>query len=187
MKEEIHNCMEVLRKGGIILYPTDTVWGLGCDARNSEAVNKLFKLKQRATYKSMAVLVCNENMLDRYVQKVPDVAWQLIDAAEKPLTIIYPDGRSVASNLIAADESIGIRLIQDKFCNDLIYRFGKPIVSTSANISGEKTPFSFAEISEDLIKGVDYVVNLRQDETNNPKPSTIIRLSEKGEIKIVRE
>lgn len=187
MEEEIKNALEVLRKGGTILYPTDTVWGIGCDARNKEAVAKLFKIKQRAEYKSMVVLVCDDAMINRYVKEVPAIAWELIESAEEPLTIIYPDGRMLADKLIAADGSIGIRKVTEEFCNTLIHKFGKPIVSTSANISGEPTPQSFSEIKLDILNQVDYIVNYRQKEVNNTKPSSIIKVALNGEIKIIRK
>jgi L-threonylcarbamoyladenylate synthase len=187
MEEEIKNAIEVLRKGGTILYPTDTVWGIGCDARNKDAVAKLFKIKQRAEYKSMVVLVCNETMINRHVKEVPEVAWELLESAEEPLTLIYPEGRMLADKLIAADGSIGIRLVKDEFCNTLIHKFGKPIVSTSANISGEPTPMAFSEIQLDILNQVDYIVNYRQKESSNIKPSTIIKIALNGEIKIIRK
>lgn len=188
MEEELKNALEVLRKGGSILYPTDTVWGLGCDARSKEAVNKIFKIKERAEYKSMVVLVCDDKMINRYVKEVPAIAWDLIEAAgDDPLTIIYPDGRMLAENIIAADGSVGIRIVKDEFCKNLIHKFGKPIVSTSANISGEPTPTSFTEIAEKVKNKVDYIVNLRQQEVNNPKPSTIIKVAMNGEVKIIRK
>jgi len=187
MDEEIKNALAVLHKGGTILYPTDTVWGIGCDARNKEAVNKLFKIKQRAEYKSMVVLVCDDKMINRYVKEVPAVAWDLIEAAEEPLTLIYPDGRMLAENIIAADGSVGIRIVKDEFCKTLIHKFGKPIVSTSANISGEASPHSFNDIKLDIMNNVDYIVNLRQKETNNTKPSTIIKIAMNGEFKILRK
>jgi L-threonylcarbamoyladenylate synthase len=187
MEEEIKNALEVLRKGGTILYPTDTVWGIGCDARNKEAVNKVFKIKQRAEYKSMVTLVCDDTMLNRYVKDVPAIAWDLIEAAEHPLTIIYPDGRMLAENVIAADGSVGIRMVKDEFCKNLIHRFGKPIVSTSANISGEPAPSSFNEIKLDILNKVDYIVNYRKNEQNNVQPSTIIKVALNGEIKIIRK
>lgn len=187
MEEEIKNALEVLRKGGIILYPTDTVWGIGCDARNKEAVAKVFKLKQRAEYKSMVVLVSDETMVNRYVKEVPAIAWELIENADEPLTIIYPDGRMLAEKLIAADGSIGIRLVQDEFCKTLIHKFGKPLVSTSANISGESTPMSFRDIKLDILNKVDYIVNYRQKEINDTKPSSIIKVAMNGEIKIIRK
>lgn len=187
MEEEIKNALEVLRKGGTVLYPTDTVWGIGCDARNKEAVAKVFKLKQRAEYKSMVVLVSDETMVNRYVKEVPAIAWELIENADEPLTIIYPDGRMLAEKLIAADGSIGIRLVKDDFCKTLIHKFGKPLVSTSANISGESTPMSFSDIKLDILNKVDYIVNFRQKEINATKPSSIIKVAMNGEIKIIRK
>jgi len=187
MEEELKKALAVLHAGGTILYPTDTVWGIGCDARNKEAVNKIFKIKQRAEYKSMVVLVCDEKMLNRYVKEVPAVAWDLIEAADHPITIIYPEGRGLAENVIAADDSVGIRIVKDDFCRDLIHKFGKPIVSTSANISGEPTPDSFGQISKEVMSKIDYVVNWRQNETNNTRPSSIIKVSMNGEIKILRK
>jgi L-threonylcarbamoyladenylate synthase len=187
MEEEIKNALEVLRKGGTILYPTDTVWGIGCDARNKDAVAKVFKIKQRDAYKSMVTLVCDNTMLNRYVKEVPEVAWDLIETAETPLTIIYPDARMLAENVIAADGSVGIRMIKDEFCKNLIHKFGKPIVSTSANISGENSPSTFNEIKLDILNKVDYIVNLRRKENNNTKPSTIIKVAMNGEFKIIRK
>jgi L-threonylcarbamoyladenylate synthase len=187
MEEELKNALEALKKGGTILYPTDTVWGIGCDARNKEAVAKLFKIKERAEYKSMVVLVCDDKMINRYVKEVPAVAWDLIEATEDPLTIIYPDARMLAENVIAADGSVGIRIVKDEFCKNLIHKFGKPIVSTSANISGENAPHSFRDIKLDIMNKVDYIVNLRQKEINNTKPSTIIKVAMNGEIKIIRK
>jgi L-threonylcarbamoyladenylate synthase len=187
MQEEIQNALEVLRKGGTILYPTDTVWGIGCDARNKEAVAKVFKIKKRAEYKSMVTLVCDDKMLNRYVKEVPEVAWDLIEAADTPLTIIYPGARMLAENVIAADGSVGIRLIKDPFCRDLIHKFGKPIVSTSANISGEPAPSSFNDIKIDILNNVDYIVNLRKNENNDIQPSTIIKVALNGEFKIIRK
>ena len=187
MEEEIKNAIEALRKGGTILYPTDTVWGIGCDARNKDAVAKVFKIKQRANYKSMVVMVCNETMINRYVKEVPEVAWELLESSEESLTIIYPDGRMLAENVIAADGSVGIRLVKDEFCNTLIHKFGKPLVATSANTSGEKAPSSFSEITSDILNKVDYIVKFRQEEINNTKPSTIIKVALNGEIKIIRK
>lgn len=188
MEEELKKTLEILKKGGTILYPTDTVWGIGCDARNKEAVNKIFKIKERAEYKSMVVLVCDDKMINRYVKEVPAIAWDLIETAgNDPLTIIYPDGRMLAENIIAADGSVGIRIVKDEFCRNLIHKFGKPIVSTSANISGDPTPTSFSGINNKIMNQVDYVVNLRQKEVNNPKPSTIIKVAMNGEVKIIRK
>jgi len=188
MEEELKKTLEILKKGGTILYPTDTVWGIGCDARNKEAVNKIFKIKERAEYKSMVVLVCDDKMINRYVKDVPAIAWDLIEsAADDPLTIIYPDGRMLAENIIAADGSVGIRIVKDEFCKNLIHKFGKPIVSTSANISGDPTPITFSNINNKIMNKVDYIVNLRQNEVNNPKPSTIIKVAMNGEVKIIRK
>jgi len=187
MDEEIKKAIEVLRKEGTILYPTDTVWGLGCDAKNKEAVNKIFEIKQRAENKSMVVLVCDDAMLNRHVKEVPAIAWDLIEYDDSPLTIIYPDGRMLADSLIAADGSVGIRIVKDEFCKNLIHRFGKPIVSTSANISGEDAPASFIDINPEILNAVDYVVNHRQSETNKAKPSSIIKVQMNGEIRIIRK
>jgi L-threonylcarbamoyladenylate synthase len=187
MEEEIKNAIEVLRKGGVILYPTDTVWGIGCDARNKEAVAKVYKLKKRAEYKSLVALVCDHTMLNRHVKEVPEVAWELLDAAEEPLTIIYPDARMLAENMIAADGSVGIRIVKEPFCNTLIHKFGKPLVSTSANVSGEETPLNFSDIKLDIVNNVDYIVNYRRNEENNVKPSTIIKVAMNGEVKIIRK
>ena len=187
MDEDIKNALEVLRKGGTILYPTDTVWGIGCDARNKDAVAKVFRIKQRAEYKSMVTLVCDEAMLNRYVKEVPEVAWELLENADKPLTIIYPDARLLADNVIAADGSVGIRMVKDPFCHTLIHKFGKPIVSTSANISGEEAPASFSEIKLDILNRVDYVVNWRQKEKISAQPSSIIKVAMNGEFKIIRK
>lgn len=187
MEEELKKTLAVLHKGGTILYPTDTVWGLGCDARNKDAVAKIFKIKQRAEYKSMVVLVCDEKMLNRYVKEVPAVAWDLMEAADHPITIIYAEGRGLPDSIVAADGSVGIRIVKDEFCRNLIHKFGKPIISTSANVSGEPTPASFAEITNSVLSKVDYIVNWRQHENNNTRPSSIIKVNMNGEIKIFRK
>jgi len=186
MKEEIYKVVEILKRGGIILYPTDTVWGIGCDAANSEAVQKIYKLKQRAESKTMICLVNNFGMLERHVDNVPNVAYNIIELAAKPTTIIYDNPAGVAENLIAEDNTLGIRIVQNNFCQRLIRKLGKPLVSTSANIAGKPTPKSFEEIDEAILKGVDYVVNL-QSENGNANPSAIIKLSNNGGIKIIRE
>ena len=156
--EEIKKIVEVLEAGGIILYPTDTVWGIGCDATNAEAVQKIYALKNREDSKSMLLLTDSMAKVQAYVQEIPDVAWDLVDCADKPLTIIYPQGKNIATNLLAQDGSIGIRITNEPFSKRLCERFKKPIVSTSANISGEPTPAFFAEISDKIKNGVDYVV-----------------------------
>ena len=187
MIEDIQKASEVLRAGGVILYPTDTIWGLGCDATNSEAVKKIYAIKKRIDSKSMLVLADAPVRIERFVDDVPDVAWDLIDLATSPLTIIYPKGKNLAPELLAEDGSIGIRLCKEEFCQKLIGRLGKPIVSTSANISGLPSPALFDEISQEIIESVDYVVNYRQNDMHRSKPSSIIKLGKTGEIKIIRE
>ncbi|WP_339838404.1 L-threonylcarbamoyladenylate synthase [uncultured Maribacter sp.] len=186
MTEEINKCIEVLENGGLILYPTDTVWGIGCDATNETAVEKVFKLKQRKDSKVLICLVANDAMLEKHVEKVPDLAYDLIDLATKPTTIIYDKPRGVAKNLIASDNTLAIRVASDKFCQYLIGKFKKPIVSTSANISGENTPKSFQNIDKAILSGVDYVVNLHREKQND-SASSIIRLSNDNTVKIIRE
>jgi len=183
---EIHNAFEVISKGGIILYPTDTVWGIGCDATNPEAVAKIYKLKQRAETQSMIVLMNAEKMMYNVFKDIPEVAWQILDLSEKPTTLILDNPRNVASNIIAADKSLGIRIVKEPFCFKLLERMKKPLVSTSANISGQPTPKSFKEISPEIIKGVDYVVNLQHDKIAG-KPSTIIKLTSDSQVKVIRK
>ncbi len=185
--QEIRNCNDVLQKGGIILYPTDTIWGIGCDATNEEAVAKIFKLKKREDSKSMIVLLDNEAKLQSYVREVPDAAWDLIEFSEKPLTIIYDNAKNLAKNVIADDGSIGIRITKDEFCKLLIGKFRKPVVSTSANVSGNEPPTSFSDIDESIINGVDYVVNLRQAEHIKVPPSTIIKIGGGGKFVFIRK
>ena len=185
--DEVKRACEVLRKGGVILYPTDTVWGIGCDATNEQAVQRVYDIKHRADSKSMLMLVDNDAKVSLYVKDVPDVAWDLIELSEKPLTIIYDNARNLAPNVVASDGSVGIRVTREAFSSQLCYRFGKAIVSTSANISGEPTPRTFSEISDEILEAVDYVVKCRRGEKKPTKPSSIIRLSAKGEIQIIRE
>jgi L-threonylcarbamoyladenylate synthase len=186
-KDEIKKCLEILRSGGIILYPTDTIWGIGCDATNEVAVQKIYQLKKREEEKSMIILVDSENMLGRFVKEIPEAALQFIENIDNPLTIIYPDARNLAKNVVGDDGSIGIRITKDAFCSQLINQFRKPLVSTSANISRENSPKSFNDISEEILSGVDYVVNLRQHETSPNKPSTIIKVELNGVFKILRK
>jgi len=186
MQEEINKCIEILSNGGLILYPTDTVWGIGCDATNEEAVAKIYALKKRANTKTMICLVANDFMLEKHVRAVPEVAYDIIDLATKPTTIVYDAPKGVAKNLVAEDNTLAIRIASDKFCQYLINKFKKPIVSTSANIAGEPTPQTFKEISSAILKGVDYVVNLHQDK-NSETPSSIIKLGNDGVVKIIRE
>lgn len=172
--------------GGVILYPTDTIWGLGCDATNPEAVRRVYEIKQRADSKAMLVLVDSSVKVDFYVDDVPEIAWDLIELTDKPLTIIYSGARNLASNLLAEDGSVGIRVTQEKFSHQLCQRFRKAIVSTSANISGQPSPANFSEISEELKSLVDYVVTYRQDDISRPAPSSIIKLGKGGVIDIIR-
>ncbi len=187
LKEEIRKACEVLKNGGIILYPTDTIWGLGCDATNAEAVKRIYHIKQREDNKSMLVLLDDAGKIASYAN-VPPIALDLIEVSDKPTTIIYPDARNLAPNLInQEDQTIGIRITHEEFSQSLIYRFRKPIVSTSANISGQPSPKCFAEISEDIRQAVDYIVNFRQNEHKISAPSSIIKLGMKGEIQILRK
>lgn len=186
MTAEINNVIGVLEKGGLILYPTDTIWGIGCDSTNEEAIKKVYELKKRNDSKALICLVANDFMLERYVSEVPEAAWDIIDLSTKPTTIIYDNPTGVAKNLVASDNTLAIRVASDKFCQYLIDKFKKPIVSTSANISGFPAPQSFDEIDELILKGVDYVVNLHRDKKSGP-PSSIIKLGNDGTVKVIRE
>ena len=187
LKDEINKALEVLKAGGIILYPTDTVWGLGCDATNEAAVTKIFKLKKRADSKSFIILLDTDNKLQSYVSEIPDVAYDLIEYTEKPLTIIYDGAKNLAKNLIGEDGSIGIRIPKHDFCQQLVQRFRKPIVSTSANISGQATPANFNEIAEEIINGVDLIIDLEQDSNEQKQSSTIIKLGAGGQFEFIRK
>jgi L-threonylcarbamoyladenylate synthase len=186
MKQEIHKAIEVLKAGGIILYPTDTVWGIGCDATNEEAVQKVFDLKKRADSKSLIVIVANDRMLNYHVKDVPELAWDIVDISSKPTTIIYEDGKNLAKNVMAKDNSIAIRMIKEGFAHQLAFNYRKPIVSTSANISNSPTPISFNEISNEIKNGVDFIVNQSFD-TGNKKPSSLMKLGLHGDIEIIRK
>lgn len=186
MHKEIQQVVEHLKKGNLILYPTDTVWGIGCDASNSDAVKKIYQLKKRNDSKALICLVADDRMLKKYVPEAPDTALDIIEIAETPTTIIYDNPKHVASNLVASDNTLAIRVPDDEFCYQLLRKFNGAIVSTSANISGEPTPKSFSEISDDILKGVDYVVNLHR-EKKSPSPSAIIKLSNSGLVKIIRK
>lgn len=187
--DDIRAAVAVLRKGGIILYPTDTVWGIGCDATNSAAVQKVFEIKRREDAKALITLVGSEAQLERTVSGIPEVAYQLIEFSNKPLTIVY-DGiapySGIASELLAPDGSIGVRLTGEDFSRRLCLAFGKPLVSTSANISGEPTPATFSEISQEILDAADYVCSSRRTDTTPAKPSTVMRLSEDGSFKVIR-
>ena len=187
MIEDIKKACQVMQEGGVILYPTDTVWGLGCDATNPDAVRRVYEIKQRADSKAMLVLVDSPVKVDFYVQDVPDVAWDLIEVADRPLTIIYSGARNLAPNLLAEDGSVGIRVTGEDFSRRLCQQFRKAIVSTSANISGQPGAANFSEISDEVKSQVDYVVGFRQDDMSRPKPSSIIKLEQGGVIKIIRE
>lgn len=186
MIEDIQKACEVLQAGGLILYPTDTIWGIGCDATNEEAVRKVYELKKRIDNKAVLVLTDSTAKLNMYVSDVPDIAWDLIEVADNPLTIIYAHAKNLASNLLGEDGSIGIRVTDEAFSRRLCERFRKPIVSTSANISGESAPANFHEISDLIKNGVDYVVKYRQDDRSQAKPSNIIKLGDGGVIQIIR-
>ena len=176
-----------MNKGGVILYPTDTIWGIGCDATNEEAVKRVYEIKKRADSKAMLVLVDNAVKVDFYVNQAPEVAFDLIELATKPLTIIYDDAKNLAPNLIAEDGSVGIRVTSETFSNQLCYRFRKAIVSTSANVSGEPSPATFEDISEEIKGAVDYIVQSRQNERAVSKSSSIIKLGKGGQVKVIRE
>ena len=185
-EEDLRQAVETLRKGGLILYPTDTVWGIGCDATNAEAVAKVFALKQRAEAKSMLVLVDSATRAQRYVKDIPDVAYDMFEMADKPLTLILDNARGLADGLVAEDGSVGIRVTNEKFSHDLCYRFMKAVVSTSANISGHPTAAIYPEIEQEIIDGVDYVVRYRRDDTKKAKPSSIVKLKANGEVTVIR-
>ena len=185
--QEVQNAVEVLKKGGVILYPTDTIWGIGCDATNPEAISKVYKIKQRQESKSMLVLIDNFNRIGRYVREVPMLANDLVELAESPLTIIYPDGINLADNLIAEDGSIGIRVCRHAFCQQLIHRLGRPIVSTSANIAGLTSPKRLDEVSKEVSEQVDFIVNPSFEGHPSFRPSSIIKLGVKGEVEVIRE
>ncbi|MGM9703158.1 MAG: L-threonylcarbamoyladenylate synthase [Prevotella sp.] len=186
-EEDIRNAVEVMRKGGVILYPTDTVWGIGCDATNAEAVAKVYKIKKREDSKALICLVDSDARLQRYVRQVPSVAWELLDCVDKPTTVILDGAVNLAPNLIAEDGSIALRITQEAFSKELCYRFQKAIVSTSANISGEPTAQNYCDISQEIIDAVDYVCWTRRQEHKPHKPSSIIKLGLGGEVEIIRK
>lgn len=187
MQTEIEKVVEVLRAGGIILYPTDTVWGLGCDATNRSAVAKIYALKGDENKKSMLILCKSIDSVARYVNKAPSLAFELMEMSEKPLTLILPNGMGIAENLIPEENTIGVRVPDHEFCSKLLQKFGKPIVSTSANKSGEQTPIGLAGISKEIVDGVDYVVNPRFQGKPTGEASSIISLTEDGQVKVIRE
>ncbi len=187
MVEDIKKALEILKSGGVILYPTDTIWGIGCDATNKEAVDRIYKIKCREDSKSMLVLMENPALLERYVDDVPEIAWDMIEITTTPLTIIYSNAKNLPKNLVANDGTIGIRFTKEEFTSELIRRFRRPLVSTSANISGDKSPAFFDQISEDIKNQVDYIVSYRQDDLTEATPSSIIKLGAGGRIDILRK
>ena len=186
IKNEVKKCIEVLERDGTILYPTDTIWGIGCDATSQKAVEKIYHLKKRVESKSLIILLSDLKEISEYVETIPEIAKDLLKNVERPLTIIYPNAKNLAKNVIAEDNSIAIRIVKNEFCKQLIKTFGKPIISSSANVSGEPAPMVFKCIPKEIIDNVDYVVKLYQDVLQEVKPSRIIKLQENGEFKIIR-
>ena len=186
-EDDIKESLNILRKGGIILYPTDTIWGLGCDPTNESAVNSIFRLKSREENKSLIILADGVSMIERYVKDIPEIVYELIDVSDTPLTIIYPDAKNLAPGVFGEDGSIGIRVCKDEFCSELISRFRKPIVSTSANFSGNPPPGNFIEIEKNLLNKVDYIVKYRQDDRSKNSASPVIKINKDGSIKIIRK
>jgi L-threonylcarbamoyladenylate synthase len=185
--DDLNESLITLKNGGVILYPTDTIWGLGCDPTNATAVEKIFRIKSREEGKSLLILVDSDTMLERYVSNVPDIAWELIAVSDDPLTIIYPRGKNLAPGVCSGDGSVGIRICHDEFCRELISKFRKPLVSTSANPSGQPSPENFSEIEISVIKAADYVVQYRQDDRRKYSSSPVIKLGPDGTIKILRK
>lgn len=186
-QEDIKESLNTLRKGGIILYPTDTIWGLGCDPTNEAAVNRIFKIKSREENKSLIILADSIGMVERYVKEIPEIIYQLTEVSDSPITIIYPEGKNLAPGVCSEDGSIAIRICNEEFCNGLISRFRKPIVSTSANFSGKPSPANFSEVEDAIAEGVDYVVKYRQDDRGKSAPSPVIKINSDGTFKILRQ
>ena len=185
--EDIQRAVEVMRRGGLILYPTDTVWGIGCDATNADAVRRIFQLKQRDDSKAMICLVDSANRMQQYSREIPDVAWDLIEYAERPLTLIIDGALNLAPNLIAADGSIAIRVTRERISKELCYRFQRAVVSTSANLSGQPAPRNYMEITPEILAGVDYVMKARQNDVTKGKPSQIVKITKDGQITFIRK
>lgn len=185
--EDIKDALITLKNGGVILYPTDTIWGIGCDATNHSAVENIFRIKSRNEIKSLIILADSEQMVERYVRDIPEIASELIAASDSPLTVIYPNGKNLSPGICSKDGAVAIRICHDPFCSELISRLRKPIVSTSANISGKPSPENFTEIDKSVIDYVDYVVRYRQDDLRKFSGSPIIKLEENGTIKIIRK
>ncbi len=203
IKEILAETLDVLKKGGVILYPTDTVWGIGCDATNPEAVARVYDIKHRSDSKALVLLACDMDMICRFVRVIPDIAVQLVDVNDRPMTLIYPgaihgnapkggekavaDRHFLAYNAVAEDETVGIRIPNMDFCKDLVYKLGRPLVSTSANVSGEPTPHKFADIPEEIRSAVDYIVEPALEKTSSGQASQILKVGIDGEIQIIRE
>ena len=183
---DISRALDTLRGGGLILYPTDTIWGIGCDATNPEAVDRVFQLKGRNEGKSLIILLDSDSKLHSYVPEVPEVAYQLIEYTDRPLTIVYSGGKNLAPNLLAGDGSIGIRIVDHPFCSPLLHRFRKPIVSTSANLSGQPAPSNFKDIAGEIVDGVDYVASYGQDDLAQGRASIVMKLEAGGKFSFVR-
>lgn len=186
-REDVRQAVAALRAGGVILYPTDTVWGLGCDATNAEAVAKIYAIKHRAESKSMLTLMRNEAMAERYVEEPEEIAFDLIRESVEPVTIIFDGAKGLAANLIAEDGSVGIRIPRERYCAELLRAFGKPIVSTSANVSGQASPALYGEIADEIKREADYVAEYRRDDMTRHKPSSVIKISKGGVFKILRK
>ena len=184
--QEVQKALEVMKKGGIILYPTDTVWGIGCDATNADAIDKIYELKKREETKALICLVNNFKMLEQYVEEVPEMAYDILKYSKKPTTIIYDKPIRIADNLVGEEDTLGIRVVRERFCSELIKKMRRPLVSTSANISGQPTPESYDQITPQILKGVDYVVNLQRSK-KSPRPSAIIKLSNDGQVSVIRK
>lgn len=186
MKEEVEQAIKILESGGVLIYPTDTVWGIGCDATNERAVTRVFEIKQRSESKSLIILVDSMEMLQNYIPVIPEAVSRILSEAKRPTTVVYDHPKGLAPNVVAQDDTVAIRIVRHEFCKDLIRNFGKPIVSTSANISDQKTPGSFGEIDHSLLNRVDYIVNLPQKEPQNTA-SQIIKVNDLGEIEYIRK
>ena len=186
LRDEVAKAFEIIKDGGIILYPTDTIWGIGCDATNTDAVKRIFQLKQRDEAKSMIILLDTENKLESYISDMNPLAYDLIEYAENPLTLVMPGAKNISPALIAADGSVGVRVCKHQFCEQLIQRMKKPLVSTSANVSGKPSPQYFSQIDDEIINGVDYVVNIDQHSKEIKTPSTIMRLGPDGKFEFLR-
>lgn len=183
----LEKAKEILHNGGLILYPSDTLWAIGCDATNADAVDRLKKLKQTDSSKSLITLIENDTKLNRYVKQIPDIAWDIVEFSDTPTTIIYPQGYNLAANVMANDKSVAIRVVKEGFCHELIKKVGKPLVSTSANLSNKKTPLRFEDIDPLILEGVDYIVNLPSNVKLKPKASTIMKIDMDGTFRLIRK